>query len=163
MLTAPPPEPGKRYISLVCALSRPLSRGSVHIASADPLVPPRIDPNYFGNEADFELFLHVLRYALKVYATEPFSRYVSEPIMPSRETLERGREGLVAYIKENCRQVYHPVGTAAMMLREDGGVVDSDLKVYGTSNLRVVSPSVAFCRGSLMCVWDRSTCQCYLW
>lgn len=36
----------------------------------------------------------------------------------------------------------HPLGTAAMMPRELGGVVDAQLKVYGTENVRVVDASV---------------------
>jgi choline dehydrogenase-like flavoprotein len=36
----------------------------------------------------------------------------------------------------------HPAGTAAMVPRSMGGVVDSSLKVYGTSNVRVVDASI---------------------
>jgi hypothetical protein len=34
--------------------------------------------------------------------------------------------------------------TAAMMPKDDGGVVDHELKVYGTTNLRVVCRSTDF-------------------
>lgn len=36
----------------------------------------------------------------------------------------------------------HLVGTAAMADREEGGVVDAFLKVYGTANVRVVDASI---------------------
>ena len=38
----------------------------------------------------------------------------------------------------NC----HVLGTAAMMSRKLGGVVDEELRVYGTENVRVVDASV---------------------
>ncbi|KAI9628029.1 hypothetical protein KEM48_011879 [Puccinia striiformis f. sp. tritici PST-130] len=37
---------------------------------------------------------------------------------------------------------YHPIGTSSMMPQNQAGVVDPQLKVYGTQNLRVVDASV---------------------
>ena len=37
---------------------------------------------------------------------------------------------------------YHPVGTAAMMAKELGGVLDKKMRVYGTKNVRVVDASI---------------------
>lgn len=37
---------------------------------------------------------------------------------------------------------HHSCGTAAMLPREKGGVVNQDLVVYGTRNLRVVDASM---------------------
>lgn len=136
---APPAEPGKRYTSLFCALMHPLSRGTVHITSADPLSPPAIDPNYFANEADLDLVVSIVEFALKLYKTEPMSRHVRKQIIPTEEIIARGKVGLREYVLANCGPVYHPVGTAAMVPQSDGGVVDASLKVYGTTNLRVVS------------------------
>lgn len=40
------------------------------------------------------------------------------------------------------RSNFHPISTAAIMPKEIGGVVDTSLKVYGTSNVRIVDGSV---------------------
>ncbi|KLO19190.1 GMC oxidoreductase [Schizopora paradoxa] len=134
--------PGKHYNSFFCALMHPLSRGSVHLASSDPLASPAIDPNYFANEADLDLVVHTIEFALKLNKTPPLDALVIGPHIPSKEVLEKGKAGLEEYVKANCGPVFHPVGTASMLPREDGGVVDATLKVYGTSNVRVVDASI---------------------
>lgn len=134
--------PGKHYNSLFCALMHPLSRGSVHLSSADPLAPPAIDPNYFANAADLDLVVHTIEFALKLFATPPLGTQMVGPHIPSKEVLDKGKAGLEEYVKANCGPVFHPVGTASMLSKEDGGVVDASLKVYGTSNLRVVDVSI---------------------
>jgi choline dehydrogenase-like flavoprotein len=46
------------------------------------------------------------------------------------------------YALANTLSIYHPIGTAALLPEKDGGVVDSQLKVYGTKRLRVVDASI---------------------
>lgn len=43
------PVPGAHYVTHVAALLHPLSRGTVHITSADPKVYPAVDPNYLAD------------------------------------------------------------------------------------------------------------------
>ncbi|KAI0654269.1 GMC oxidoreductase [Cubamyces menziesii] len=136
------PTPGARYSSMVSSIMHPLSRGSVHIASPDPTAPPAIDPNYFSNPLDLDLLLAVLKFALtKVYKTKPLCEAVRAQVAPSPDE-SASDEALKEYIKKECACVFHPIGTASMLPQEDGGVVDPDLKVYGTSNVRIVDASV---------------------
>ncbi|KAF9461114.1 alcohol oxidase [Collybia nuda] len=141
------PTPGKRYVTMFTALLHPLSRGSVHISSSDPIAHPAIDPNYFGHEADLDLFVESLELTLKIYETPPFAETYRGLVIPRPEALEglskeERRNYLKSYIKDRCSPIWHPVGTASMLPREQGGVVDSKLKVYGTTNLRVVDLSI---------------------
>ncbi|RPD54778.1 GMC oxidoreductase [Lentinus tigrinus ALCF2SS1-7] len=135
------PVPKSRYSTMMCSTMHPFSRGTVHIASADPKTPPAIDPNYFANTLDLDVLLASLKFALKVYATRPIKETVIRRIAPPPE-LGESDEALVEYIKGGFGCVFHPVGTAAMLPRKDGGVVDPELKVYGTANLRVVDASI---------------------
>ncbi|KAI9057888.1 GMC oxidoreductase [Trametes sanguinea] len=136
------PEPNKRYSSMVATSMHPLSRGSTHIASADPTAPPRIDPKYLSNPADLPVLVAALKFALKAYRTEPLGEAVRKQVAPSIEE-SASDEALAEYVKNTCASTYHPLGTAAMLPIEDGGVVGPDLRVHGTANLRVVSPNDA--------------------
>ncbi|KIK64396.1 hypothetical protein GYMLUDRAFT_240943 [Collybiopsis luxurians FD-317 M1] len=135
------PIPGKKYTTFTAVLMHPLSRGTVHISSIDPLAPPEIDPNYFSNEGDLDLLLKALKFTLNLHKTSPLSQLVKELMVPPAESLETD-EKLKEWVRKECRHVYHPVGTLAMIPREDGGVVDSRLRVYGTCNLRVADCSI---------------------
>ncbi|KAK0503574.1 alcohol oxidase [Armillaria luteobubalina] len=136
------PKPGKRYMTLNASILHPFSRGSVHIQLSGPSEPPAIDPQYFSNSVDLEVLIHTVKLALKVYETEPLTELVVPDglVFPTRADLEGDR--LREFVKNTCSTVYHPLGTAAMMPRDLGGIVDSALRVYGTDNLRVVDMSV---------------------
>ena len=43
-----------------------------------------------------------------------------------------------AFVESKYEPVFHPIGTAAMLPKSLGGVVDSKLRVYGVQGVRVV-------------------------
>ena len=46
------------------------------------------------------------------------------------------------FVRQKVNTLYHPTSTARMARKEDGGVVDEELKVYGVQGLRVIDASV---------------------
>ena len=88
-----------------------------------------------------DVLLATMRFALKLQKTAPLGEVVREQLAPTADEIASD-EKMKEYIKDNCVAVYHPVGTASMLPKEDGGVVDPTLKVYETANVRVVRPSV---------------------
>lgn len=122
----------------------PFSRGNIHIANATPGTLALINPNYFMLDWDITGQVGVAQYIRNLYATEPFASLIGEETKPGFEAVPQN--ATVAqwfeWTKGVYRSNYHPVSTAAMMPREIGGVVDSSLKVYGTSNVRVVDASI---------------------
>ncbi|KAL8872878.1 MAG: hypothetical protein Q9198_007129 [Flavoplaca austrocitrina] len=125
------------YISLGVMQSIPFSSGSTHIASAELGDNPRIDPQFFSNTLDLELMARHLLTLEKFPLTSPLSAYFKEngQRIPSEMTitdLQSARE----YLRQNAVATHHSCGTAAMLPREKGEVVDQNLVVYGTSYCR---------------------------
>jgi len=72
--------------------------------------------------------------------SEPLKSSVVKEVQPGSNVTST--EDLTEYFKKSLWTVFHPTGTCAMLPRKDGGVVDEKLRVYGTSNLRVVDASI---------------------
>ncbi|KAF2092467.1 alcohol oxidase [Rhizodiscina lignyota] len=135
------------YVTIGIATTRPFSRGSVHISSPSASDKPRIDPEYLSHPMDVEVLaragMHVQQYA----DTEPFASYLKDDgkggkaLMPGTrkfDSLDDAKE----HARTNSATEYHPIGTCSMLPRKDGGVVGTDLRVYGTANVRVCDASI---------------------
>ena len=140
----------------------PFARGSVHVASGNPLEPPLMDPKFFAAEIDVVIQVAIAKLSRSILYTEPMSKIVQQEIAPGQAILPLNAtdDQWASYVKNAGKgdpavritalltDVWpvqpnsHPIGSASMLSRELGGVVDSKLKVYGTSNVRIVDASV---------------------
>lgn len=71
-----------------------------------------------------------------ITGSEAFNEVVAKEVAPG--SYADTQEGLERYLKTGLVTAFHPVGTAAMIKMEEGGVVDERLRVYGVDGLRIV-------------------------
>ncbi|MEZ5811746.1 MAG: GMC family oxidoreductase N-terminal domain-containing protein [Rhizobiaceae bacterium] len=121
----------------VCVL-RPLSRGSVGLASADPLAAPRIDPQFLADERDAALLLKGAKMMRGIIEAPPLAKYRHRELYTADA---RSDEALMQHIRNRADTVYHPVGTCRMGV-DDSAVVDPQLRVRGIEGLRVADASI---------------------
>jgi choline dehydrogenase-like flavoprotein len=144
----------ENYASLGCSQSHPFSRGSSHICSADVNAVPNIDPRYFSHPADLEIMarhVQALEMLRQTKELAPFFKPDGKRNHPDSFHI-KGLEGAKKYVLDTALTTYHTCGTAAMLPKQKGGVVDVRLVVYGTNNLRLVDASVfpLIPRGNIM-------------
>jgi choline dehydrogenase len=122
----------------------PQSRGTIRLASADPFEPPLINPAYLSSQNDVRVLVRATRIVCKIGAALIASGHVCRDLNPALDTKlhERSDEELEKVVRERVETLYHPACTAKMGKREEGGVVDARLKVYGVRGLRVADASV---------------------
>ncbi|CAI7621571.1 unnamed protein product [Penicillium pancosmium] len=116
--------------------SYPFSRGSLHASSNRFKETPIADAAFLSNELDLELLARNVRNMYDLIKTPALSQYLELGDVP------KDIESIKASIRANALTTHHICGTLAMLPRSAGGVVDQDLKVYGTQNLRVVDASI---------------------
>jgi choline dehydrogenase len=126
--------PTDHAISLGGCGLRPLSRGSVMLATGDPTAKPRIIHNYYAEEADLSTAVEGLRIGLEIARQKALKLYTETPYRPPASDSDAD---LREHIRRNTQTLYHPTSTCAM-----GRVVDTDLRVLGVDGLRVVDASV---------------------
>ncbi|RYP01095.1 hypothetical protein DL764_006329 [Monosporascus ibericus] len=147
---APDPDTGKplppvagRYVTIAAVLSQPLSRGSTHIKSKDISEAPTIDPRYLTNPIDIEIYAEHMLYLHTIAASPPLNSLFKRPLKLSTPLAYfTDSDAAKKYIRSRAISMWHPAGTCAMLPEEKGGVVNTQLKVYGVQNLRVVDSSV---------------------
>ncbi|KAK3335202.1 hypothetical protein B0T19DRAFT_470508 [Cercophora scortea] len=137
----------RNFLTVMTVLSHPLSWGSVHITSSDVSALPAWNPRYNDNPLDMEVLARGVQFVEKLVAPETplgaLFKQGAEARLPAivasgEDELEKARE----VVRQRQISVFHVSGSCAMLPREEGGVVDERLRVYGVRGLRVVDASV---------------------
>ena len=131
-------EPGMTIGVYQC---RPESRGSIHIGSPDPLIAPKIRPNFLADPVDRASLLEGLRIVRRIGEAKAFAAYRSHETKPGNTCLSD--DELLDYARTTGATTYHVMGTCKMGSDSDPmAVVNERLAVRGLQGLRVVDASV---------------------
>ena len=121
--------------SLTVSVMHPLSRGSIYIGSADPFEPPVIDPRWLTDPVDREVLIEAILFNRRILDTPPMVELQPAQFVPP---IEATVDEIIETINNGLRTEFHQSCTCAMLPLEQGGVLDTHLRVWGTQNLRVV-------------------------
>lgn len=133
----------ENFITVMTIINQPFSRGTVHITSGDVKAAPEWDPRYNSNPLDLEILARGVQFVERL--VEPSTAF-GAVLKDGGKRLPELRADDLETAREIVRQrqisVFHVAGSCAMRPREQGGVVDERLRVYGTRKLRIVDASV---------------------
>jgi choline dehydrogenase-like flavoprotein len=89
---------------------------------------------------DYEILREGLKLARKLGETAPVSSTLTNETSPGSSV--QTDDQWLEWIIESAGTEYHPSSSCAMLPRDQGGVVDANLRVYGLANVRVADASV---------------------
>jgi len=129
---------GNGYTLHMCYL-RPESRGRLELASSNPMQPIKIFANYLSEQNDLKYMKKGFEIQRHIFSQAAFDEYREPEIFPGDEV--QSETQIEQFIRNKAETIYHPVGTCKMG-NDDMAVVDSQLKVHGVENLRVIDASI---------------------
>lgn len=147
-------------------LHYPVSRGHAHIKSKNTSEPLDFQSGFLDNQTDIELHTFIYKKTREFGRRHPMYRgevkqaHPSFPVgskaavreipdtpvavdAPDLTYTEEDDKAIEKWIRLTVISNWHGLGTCAMKPREQGGVVDSRLNVYGTQALKVIDLSIA--------------------
>lgn len=125
------------------AMQKPLSRGTVHLNATNPQGYPNVTHYSMGSAFDRASIFEYVEFSRKLFASEAMSSLNPAEVTPGPQytTEEAVLERLIS-AGSLTPTFSHPSGSCPMMPKELGGVVDAELRVYGTKNLSIIDASI---------------------
>jgi choline dehydrogenase-like flavoprotein len=129
---------GHGFSCHVCLL-RPSSRGSLKLASADPMAAPLIDPNFLAERDDTERLVRGFKIMRRILQQPALAGFGGRESAVSAQA--QSDEQIEQFVRNHADTIYHPAGTCRMG-PGPMDVVDAQLRVKGMQGLRVVDASI---------------------
>ncbi|KAJ7728899.1 hypothetical protein B0H16DRAFT_1776498 [Mycena metata] len=126
---------GKHYFFFSIILVHPFSHGAAHYSptGAHGL---EVSLNLLSNPIDKQILTAGVQFVRKIVTQDALAKEAgARAVAPGPAVLDA--QAAEAWVQQALATAFHPLGTAAMLPRAEGGVVDPQLKVYETENLRV--------------------------
>ena len=116
------------------------SPGRLYINSTSAFDHPIIDPGYLKHSSDLLILREGIKLVRRLGSTPPLSDYLTGELSPGGdvETDEEWEE----WLRNSAWSQFHPRGSCSMLPEEQGGVVNAQLRVYGTTNVRVADGAI---------------------
>ncbi len=129
---------GHGYSAHVCLL-QPRSRGTVALATKDPMALPLVDPRFLEDGDDMQRMVRGFQRLREILAQPALARFGARELPASAGAQTPAQ--IEQFIRQYADTIYHPVGTCRM---GPGtlDVVDAQLRVHGLQGLRVVDASI---------------------
>ncbi|KAK6524143.1 hypothetical protein TWF694_005804 [Orbilia ellipsospora] len=151
--------PQGQYFIALSFTCYPHSRGRIHITSQNVRAKPDFDTGMLDNEFDVEALVQCYKRQreivrrMKYFAGPGPGAVILGPKFPENgkaiswdwptdngavtEYSKEDNEAIKQFVRATAGSTWHSCGTCAMKKREDGGVVDERLNVYGVDGLKV--------------------------
>jgi choline dehydrogenase len=126
----PPGRSGYEASAAVFAM-KPVSRGSVRLASRDPRAPLVVDHGFLSDAHDADVLVEGVEALRALTSSDAIRAYAGSETRPGSNVDAR------THVRETARGFFHPVGTCAI-----GRVVDGLGRVYGVDGLVVADASI---------------------
>ncbi|MCP1365256.1 GMC oxidoreductase [Halomonas sp. BBD48] len=129
-----PPEHGW---TMFAGLARPKSRGRLRLSGSGPLDNMLIEPNSLSEPEDIAAAFASIELCRELGNHKAFEGLVRREVVPG----QRARPAMEQFIRNSAVTFWHQSCTAKMG-RDAYSVVDNQLRVYGTDNLRIADASI---------------------
>ncbi|KAK8121678.1 hypothetical protein PG984_010348 [Apiospora sp. TS-2023a] len=159
--------PEGQYVTTGMYTAYPYSRGHIHITSPDVDAPVDFDVGFFTDADDIDLKKQIWAYKKQRELMRRTQMYRGElaaghpkfpagskaacveteeaPVASDVKDIEYTAEddaAIVQFLRENVNTTWHSLGTCKMAPREEGGVVNKNLSVYGVEGLKLADLSI---------------------